>query len=95
MDDDEEEDAWPDFSKDPRIEEAWTTTTLRCRCPHCKKVNYLNLGDLNDLSAPDIEVLECWSCGKKAWILDAETAACMGQGDSIDDFYSEKGEEKP
>jgi len=89
------EDELPDFSKDPCIEEAWTTTTLRCKCPHCKKVNYLNLGDLNDQTAVDIEVLNCWSCSKKSWIIDTDEAECMGQGDSIDDFYDEKGKERP
>lgn len=85
-----EEDGLADFSNDPFIEEAWTTTTLRCKCPHCKAVNYLNLGDLNDQTAPDIEVLVCWSCCKKSWVLDRDEAECYGY-ESIDDAFDEKG----
>jgi Zn ribbon nucleic-acid-binding protein len=87
-----EDDGLADLSNDPQIEEAWTTTTLRCKCPHCKKVNYLNLGDLNDQTAMDIEVLECWNCGKKSWVMDTDEAELHGY-ESIEDGYSEKGEE--
>lgn len=91
---DEEDYGLSDFSNDPCIEEAWTWTILRCKCPHCKKVNYLNLGDLNDQTAPDIEVLQCWNCDKKSWVMDTDEAECYGH-ESIEDGYSEKGKEKP
>lgn len=89
------EDELPDFSKDPRIEEAWTWTILRCKCPHCKQVNYLNLGDMEDPTAPCIDVLDCWHCGKKAWIVSPEEAECAGLGTSIEEFESDQGKERP
>jgi len=74
----------------PKLYETWTTTKLRGRCPHCKEVNYVDLGDLNDVTAPDVEVVICWNCDQKSWIIDDEMLLDLDY-DSIEDGYAEKG----
>lgn len=39
-------------------------------CPNCKNVCWLYLGDMEDLTLPDIEVVECWDCGHHFETLD-------------------------
>lgn len=46
----------------------YTQTYLTAECPYCKVKNSLNLGDLNDYTAPDVEACECHGCGKKFWL---------------------------
>lgn len=53
-----DEDDFPNISEDPELEEQWTYTTLRGKCPGCKKVNVIDLGDMGDQTAPDVEVCE-------------------------------------
>jgi len=92
----DEEDDLPDFSKDPTVQHAWSITMLVCVCPSCEKRNYVNLGDMDDQTAPDVETVRCWSCKKLAW-LDSEVrtmAADMGH-ESIEDAFVEEGKEHP
>lgn len=37
----------------------------KIRCPNCKASNWLNNGDISDLTSLDVEGLECWSCKQK------------------------------
>jgi hypothetical protein len=91
----EEDDELVEFS-DPCVEECWTITTLRCKCPKCKKVNYVDLGDFTDQTGIDIEVMECWSCGAKAWLDRDIRSEASGMGyETINDAHSEKGKELP
>ena len=94
---DEEEDyEEPDFSKDPTVQHAWSVTTLICICPGCETRNYVNLGDMHDQSAPDVEVMRCWSCQKLAWLDSEQRTIGQESGyDSIEDAYEEKGKERP
>lgn len=87
---DEEEDPLKD---DPELQRVWTTTTLRGECPKCEKVNYVDLGDLEDMTAPDVEIVECWNCGTKSWI-DKSVSRDYGY-ESMDEGYEEKGKETP
>jgi formate dehydrogenase maturation protein FdhE len=43
-------------------------TIIRMKCPYCDAYNKLNLGDMNDLSAQDVEACECGLCNKKFWL---------------------------
>jgi len=38
-------------------------------CPACKKYCYVNLGDLNDCTVPDIDGCQCPYCGHE-WIFE-------------------------
>lgn len=34
----------------------------RARCPHCGALNWVQEGDINDLSQLDIDSIKCFSC---------------------------------
>lgn len=38
-------------------------------CPHCDEVNYVNNGNVEDLTVSDVEAIKCWKC-KHTWLLD-------------------------
>jgi hypothetical protein len=40
-------------------------------CPQCTTRNWVNLGDLSDIAAVDIEAIKCWRCERK-FFLDPE-----------------------
>lgn len=46
-------------------------TYIASRCPHCELNNKVRLGNLKDLTAPDVEGFKCWSCGGYAELMDA------------------------
>ena len=57
-------------------------------CPECHYKNWVNLGDLDDLTAQDVEGVECYKC-KHKWVL--------GDGEALDTlidyyFYNRKDE---
>jgi hypothetical protein len=31
-------------------------------CPHCTSICWVNLGDMTDLTAADVDVGRCWKC---------------------------------
>ncbi len=41
-------------------------------CPECKASNFVNNGDPEDLTRPDIEGIECHACGHK-WAIVEES----------------------
>ena len=49
-------------------------------CPKCSTKNWVSLGDLEDLTAQDVEGIECYKCNHK-WIYDYESL------DILIDFY--------
>lgn len=89
-------DEWPDFSNDPCLQHVWTSTTLCGECPKCNKRNYVRLGDLNDQTAPDVEVVVCWNCKSKLWLTSDMRSEAPAHGyDSIDEGFVEAGRERP
>lgn len=86
----EEDDDYPDFSKDPTCQHTWFVTTAVCVCPKCEKKNYFQLSDRYD-----IEVVECWNCNTKAWVNSDTRDEAQLMYDCMDGAMSEKGEEKP
>lgn len=74
------------------IADEWGTYS-KMRCPHCEAMNWVYLGRMEDITAPDREGMECWSCGKRSW-LHWSTKSDMGY-DSIDEAYVEKGTKEP
>jgi len=55
-------------------------------CPKCNCPNLLYLGDLDDLTKPDIEAVICWNC-KHKWLLDG-----AAEWTSIDEANTITGE---
>ena len=39
------------------------------KCPACGKENYYDIGDPEDITGVDLEVLQCWGCGK-VWLIE-------------------------
>lgn len=63
---------------EPKID--WTITYSYCQCPYCFQQNIIYLGDLNDLTLPDIEACRCWSCKKKFWMPGSKEIAETNAG---------------
>jgi hypothetical protein len=55
-------------SEAPEACQHWTETIITMKCPHCEEHNTLDLGDMNDSSAMDIEACQCHKCDKKFWL---------------------------
>lgn len=47
-------------------------------CPGCGKTNFVNNGDPLDMTAMDVEGIECWKCGHK-WKIDDGESAYLGE----------------
>lgn len=58
-------------------------------CPKCRIMNEFDIGDIEDLTVPDPEVSECYSCGHK-W-LDEDIDECYGY--TLENGIIIKGEE--
>lgn len=70
-------------------------TWIKINCPFCKKNNWLNNGDPNDMTVTDVEACECWKCNKK-FVLDEEFLEEYYEDEqNIEDLFAEKGKEKP
>ena len=57
------------------MSETWTKET----CPHCGFTNWLNHGDMQDLTEVDIDACECWSCEKKFLLPGYEEVYFVGE----------------
>lgn len=94
-DDDSDDTEFADFSKDPCLQNFWTTTTGCGVCPKCGAKNYVSLGDMGDQTAPDVEVVKCWKCETKSW-LSSDTRDCaQDMYDSMNDAYCDEGRKEP
>ncbi len=58
-------------------------------CPFCQAVNWVCLGDLSDITQPDIDAIQCHKCEKKWTLHDAASEMNM------DECWCEKGQEQP
>jgi hypothetical protein len=85
-----------DFSKDPCLESFWTTTIACGVCRLCKATNHVSLGDMDDQTAPNVEVVQCWNCNTKLWLDSNMRSEATPMGyTSIEDGYCVKGRKSP
>jgi len=54
-------------------------------CPKCNNKNWVNNGDINDLSRPDVESVKCWSC-KHVFFIDENVAEFICSDDPEDGY---------
>jgi hypothetical protein len=59
-------------------------------CPYCQERNKLNLGDINDYTAPDVEDCQCKKCEKKFWLPDNKQLHLDMHGIDLDEEISPK-----
>lgn len=59
-------------------------TWYRDNCPKCKSPNWVDDGDTNDQTVPDIDGIECWNCDF-VWIL------CEEWEEETDAYVVERG----
>ena len=76
-------------------EETW----IKTRCDKCKKPNWICEGNMQDLTIPDKEAIECWSCGNKWWRSEDGPLDFFGDGGiTIEEHLNDcavKGRESP
>ena len=60
-------------------------------CPHCEKCNWVSNGDIEDISYPDIEAVECYNCGCAFWIETQEELSAEEKRPMM----TEKGAKQP
>ena len=63
-------------------------------CPNCQQKNWINFGDMNDDTQPDVEACECWSCGNE-WFIDPENCLAAMDGETPGSSMIEKGRKSP
>ena len=86
----------PDFSADPVFSDVRTIDVAYCNCPKCGKRNYVYLGDMSDITAPDREAVRCWNCKTVGWLGEESRDMAVDMGyESIEEAYVEDGTEKP
>lgn len=40
------------------------------KCPKCGSINWINNGDTDDITAPDVDAIRCWSCSHEYFTWD-------------------------
>lgn len=68
-------------------------TWFKIECPHCGSRNWINRGDMSDMTAPDVEACKCWQCEKKFLLPGIEDEICAGEDEEYRDVdhYLEEG----
>lgn len=60
----------------------WMSSYFHMECPFCKVHNVVDLGNLADITAVDVEACQCHGCSKKFWLPEEkythETNASFG-----------------
>ena len=66
------------------------------RCPHCKNVNWVYLGRLDDITAIDYESCKCFSCKKVFWLgeVDENYDKTFRDG-GLEESTCQDGKERP
>ena len=69
---------------------------LKIKCPKCNEYNWVNNGDIDDLTVSDIEAVKCWSC-KHKFFLDEENIRMFYDDENLkpDDVMMEYGKQNP
>ena len=57
-----------------------TSLWYNCKCINCSKENWINNGDLEDLTVSDVEAFVCWNCGEVQCVDDEVVPNYQGQG---------------
>lgn len=70
------------------MSDTWT----RERCPHCNAQNWINHGDVSDITGLDIEACKCWECEKKFLLGDPDETKDVHFFD-IEECCGEEGRE--
>lgn len=55
-------------------------TIIKEWCPKCDTVNFVNNGDMEDISGIDIDGIECYSCGHEWLFPGQEDVVGIGAG---------------
>jgi hypothetical protein len=65
-------------------------TINRSICQHCGQLNFVEMGDLDDLTVPDVEGYKCWNCKTVSRVNDQDDRKiiCHENGE---DFSDEDG----
>lgn len=80
-------------------EEMWSK--IHCPAKACKAANWICLGDLEDITALDVEAVNCWSCKQKFLRVDRESLMDMYEFDlaenqTLEDYVqAEDGKKSP
>tara|TARA_Y100000310_G_scaffold345494_1_gene465632 strand:- start:5246 stop:5470 length:225 start_codon:yes stop_codon:yes gene_type:complete len=64
-------------------------------CPDCDKDNWVNLGDMSDLTAPDVDGCICWNCGFEIYFAGAKEYYQVLNQDIETHAFLEDGQEYP
>ena len=69
---------------------AYYGSYARFHCGHedCGAKNFVYMGQMDDCTGWDREVMKCWSCGKQSWLGDIKEECGY---DSFDEGYEEDG----
>lgn len=59
-------------------------------CPKCGTTNRVEFGDMDDMSAPDVEGVECGKCGHK-WIFPEILEDSFWHSHDINKLYIKMG----
>jgi hypothetical protein len=60
-------------------------------------MNWVDLGDLNDLTVPDYESCKCFNCKKLFWLSEEDDEVyneCYREG-GLENSYYQDGKERP
>ncbi len=52
-------------------------TILKEWCPKCETVNFINLGDMEDMTVSEPDGVECHKCGHQ-WLFDEDSVNVVG-----------------
>ena len=70
-------------------DEIWT----RVHCPDCNAVNWIYLGRTDRDTDPDIDAMQCYSCGIKSWISEYVRDDMLKQFEDDEDYDEDCSEE--
>jgi phage FluMu protein Com len=59
---------------------------MKLWCPRCETVNWLSMGDPDDVTGVDTDVVICRKCHQKIALIDEEDM----MGDPVEDYGMEK-----
>ena len=58
-------------------------TWIEDYCPSCKSANFINNGDVSDLTGMDVEGFICWKCKKKIAISEDGDELTVSDDDNL------------
>src|SRR2546422_941363 len=75
----------------------------KVKCPNCNMGNWVNFGDTNDQTIPDVESVECYNCGNWFWLseefIEEVYWSEIEDGETLDSLlkssYPQRGRKNP